>query len=86
MTNYIDRDKIFPVHVDMKHPEKSIDELINHILTIPTADVVEVVRCEKCRHYNPSCMPNGFGWCEYYNTGAIDEHYCSHGERELDNV
>ena len=55
------------------------------VLKAPTADVIEVTRCAECRHYNPSCMPNGFGWCEYYNTGAIDEHYCSHGEKELVN-
>ena len=52
------------------------------IRNAPTSDVVEVVRCAECRHYNPSCMPNGFGWCEYYNSGATDDHYCSHGERK----
>lgn len=48
----------------------------------PIKSVVEVVRCSECYHYNPSCCGNGLGWCEYYNTGATDEHYCSHGERE----
>lgn len=46
-------------------------------------NVVEVVRCAECRHYNPGGCANGFGWCEYYNSGATDDHYCSHGERRL---
>lgn len=46
-------------------------------------DRVEVVRCAECRHYNPGGCANGFGWCEYYNSGATDYHYCSHGERRL---
>lgn len=51
------------------------------LANVPAADVVEVIRCKKCRHYNTSCCGNGLGWCEYYNTGATDEHFCSHGEK-----
>ena len=46
------------------------------------AYVDEIVRCKKCAYYNPARGPSGFGWCEYYNSGATDDHYCSHGERE----
>ena len=80
----------------MHHPEISnrlkwyealgYNRTLKALYNQPKADVVEVVRCEKCRHYNPSGCANGFGWCEYYNNGAIDEHYCSHGERkDVDN-
>ena len=31
-----------------------------------TADVVHVVRCAKCRHYNTSGCADGFGWCEHF--------------------
>lgn len=56
--------------------------IIQCIDDAPRVDAVPVVRCKKCRHYNPSGCANGFGWCEYYNTGATDEHFCSHGERK----
>ena len=45
-------------------------------------DVVEVVRCEDCRHYNTSGCSDGFGWCESMNNGTHDERYCSEGERK----
>ena len=61
----------------------TVIHIINDVVcATPTADVAEIVRCKKCRHYNPSCVINGFGWCEFYNTAAMDEHYCSHGERK----
>lgn len=50
----------------------------------PAADVVEVVRCKDCKHYNTSCCTDGFGWCENFNNGAEDKHFCSYGERRSD--
>lgn len=55
------------------------------IKKLPAADVVEVVRCKKCEHYNTSCCADGFGWCEKHNRGEMDDHFCSHGERRSDN-
>ena len=49
---------------------------------IPTADVVPVVRCARCKHYNTFNCADGFGWCEHFNRGEMDEHYCSYGERK----
>lgn len=43
----------------------------------PTADVVEVVRCEKCRHYHAE---KG-GWCERHDFEFDVGDYCCHGER-----
>lgn len=48
----------------------------------PTLDVVEVVRCKGCIHYNTSGCADGFGWCEKHNRGEMDEHFCSYGERK----
>lgn len=48
----------------------------------PTSDVVPVVRCRDCESYNTFGCADGFGWCENFNNGVTDEHYCSYGERE----
>lgn len=60
----------------------TVIHIINDVVcATSTADVAEIVRCANCRHYNTSCCNSGLGWCEFYNTGATDEHFCSHGER-----
>lgn len=43
MAEYIDREKIFPngvFYVSAENPESSLNELINRICNLPTADVV----------------------------------------------
>ena len=43
MAEYIDREKIFPngvFYVNAENPETSLNELINRICNLPTADVV----------------------------------------------
>ena len=52
--------------------------------SVPSADVVEVVRCKECKEYIP-WMPDGTHICmrlgNYYgNTKPND--YCSYGERK----
>lgn len=48
---------------------------------VPTADVVEVVRCKDCKYFllhKLACVyPNHNGWC------TVDD-YCSYGERKCD--
>lgn len=54
---------------------------IKAICDIPSADVVEVVRCKECIY-------NDRGWCgaQEYGTRYIeDDDYCSYGERKDDN-
>lgn len=50
---------------------------------VPTADVVEVVRCKDCKHIKEehfNIMPDGFS-CELSGLMVEPEHYCSYGER-----
>lgn len=67
--------------------------LINHlIMKQPAADVVEVVRCKDCKHYDKE-----YHQCklhseepDQYSTGFIfcmqEDDFCSYGERkEFDN-
>ena len=51
-------------------------------------DVVEVVRCEKCKHYlkdTEFCRRYNEGYCEYDNTIKPAEHYCGYGLRKGTN-
>lgn len=56
------------------------------ILCQPAADVVEVVKCKDCKHYNTYCCSEGFGWCEELNRAVSDEKYCSCGEKRDNNA
>lgn len=59
----------------------SVDDVIGFIEDVPTADVVEVVRCKDCKHFllhRMACInPFHNGWC------TIND-YCSYGERRCE--
>ena len=53
------------------------DQCFRNIDTIPAADVVEVVRCKDCKHYDMYDMR-----CNKLHIVPIPEFcYCSYGER-----
>ena len=76
-------------------PEVNIDNFQNSVplkdikrvlLEIPSADVVEVVRCGECKFYSP--VEGDIGDCEredilYLNVNKSD--FCSYGVRKEDN-
>ena len=47
------------------------------------ADFVEVVRCEKCKHYEAVKKHNDDfdGWCVLYDGLTCKNDFCSYGER-----
>ena len=54
------------------------DSALNEISELPSADVVEVVRCKDCRHWQDGgfssyCICDGF---------THSDDYCSYGERK----
>lgn len=58
------------------------------IKEMPTADVVEVVRCKDCKHYkrNIPCVGGHYNGCdEWIDEGnpitVYDNDFCSYGER-----
>lgn len=84
---YIDAERLIGVlngyaqfyHVEMM----SFGVFIDAVMDMPTADVVEVVRCKDCKHarvhdYAPA-------ECQYYCTLAVNYHtkdfFCALGER-----
>ena len=48
------------------------------IRSIPSADVVEVVRCKDCKHWREYMA--GLGACDKLKTDMDGSSYCNHGE------
>ena len=70
------------------HDPSTMEYAAELVLTVPAADVIEVVRCKDCRNYkqNPyspdedmMCMC----WGDWLPTDADD--FCSYGERKTEN-
>lgn len=83
MARYIDADKAKEVF-HRKTGGSSFDSFIDDV---PTADVVEVVRCRNCLHgeIDDPVFPNQY-FCAYtgcdWNNGS---HFCGYAERRADN-
>ena len=52
------------------------------LLTAPTVDAIEVVRCRYCEKAHPE-LAKRFGdvWCVKWGKDMKQEDFCSHGER-----
>lgn len=96
MPRYIDADKIIYIWlIDADGKEHDGVTLQSVIDKMPTADVVEVVRCKDCKYrskkwYEDKRVKDGGYWlfvCENDNIAervyglAHDKDYCSYGER-----
>lgn len=79
MAEYIEREKVWR----KVNRAKNIEEALNIIDSLPTADVVPVVMCKDCVYWD------GLGYsgrCEGYHNGLMRDYtnyddYCSYGER-----
>ena len=78
-----------PAYFDSGDIRYGIDIATHQVIEQPTADVVEVVRCEKCRfacfQYNTDKYPFGVYACKKQPTGRAykkvkGSHFCSYGE------
>lgn len=95
MAEYIDRSKIFPngvFLVNENNPMTSLDELINRISTLPTANVVEVVRCKDCNaceviypRKEIGKEAESFYFCNVLESTTKPTHFCSYGVKRSDN-
>lgn len=76
MADYIDKQKTLNVIFEIAE---------NVINSLPSAEVVEVVRCEDCRWYKTNYMWNGteVKICakEAYEPRRNADDYCSYGEK-----
>ena len=90
MAEYINRDDILdlsycPTSLTWDNPlaeQKSVVD-VDDINSIPTADVVEVVRCKDCEFYEPHGNGRG-GICRYSKFTSrirLSTDFCSDGKR-----
>lgn len=83
----IDLDKIKPI--DFPSTEMDGLDVVQYLNTLPTVDVVEVVRCKDCVSYEEQC-PN-YGYCYHWDyeqgmsPNQVDaDDFSSYGERKTD--
>ena len=51
---------------------------------IPTADVVEVVRCDKCKYWIVECKACAFVGTDLFGDLPPEKFFCARGERKED--
>lgn len=93
MSRYIDADKAMEIWEDDNYILMSSQKAKMKILldAVPSADVVEVVRCKDCKYLKPFASQYGAGQfcecpCSFGGQGIKKPNdYCSYGERKYDD-
>ena len=91
MSEYIKREDAIKAFEQWKEPQvlneqddvwnRGIDCCINEVKHhVPSADVVEVVRCKDCKYYVP--ISEKIGECKDTRMNSTYMSYCSCGERK----
>ena len=79
---YIEREAALKIIYDKWFA--SCSRISNSIRELPTADVVEVVRCKYCEHYRPYPKPvedfDGRCWIRGHETDEME--FCSYGVKK----
>lgn len=98
MSKYIDADKVIDyANQEVSSPFFSIERegaedvatyknkwaFVKQVMVgMPTADVVEVVRCKDCKHRYVGGYTTQYYICDFMDAELKDEGYCSYGERK----
>ena len=66
------------------HSPSDMEYAAELVLTVPAADVVEVVRCKGCKHWlkDVAGCTDFVGRCEWANYMVGANGYCVYGERK----
>lgn len=92
MAEYIEREKAFKLIKEQKEKETGAyskgrnkgliiaGSIINNKEVLPTADVVEVVRCKECNKTIGQSL-TGEKLCCVHEIAVPDNYYCASGER-----
>ena len=79
---------LYEHHIEMKNfsADGAVADCLDLLDNVPTADVVEVVRCHECKHYKP--QEKSKHWltkknfcCRSAILKVTDFDFCSYGER-----
>lgn len=92
MSDYIDREKFIKLLVNRDLREISTKTIGECLDKAEVADVVEVVRCKGCRHFQRNVLRKvngvpiivGHEMCDFWGDGCKtnENDYCSYGERK----
>lgn len=82
MARYIDADE-FMMTLKLFKPDRKVKlgSVTLALDAIPTADVVEVVRCKECKH---RIIESNDDWCECTGCDINPDGFCEEGERSED--
>lgn len=78
---YIDADKLLTTLPDDLPYKASVKRVL---MQAPSEDVVEVVRCQDCKHLTKEFIGDDLEWLCKSTSGMINpapDFYCSYGER-----
>lgn len=87
MADYISREEAIALAKDIVVPVKDGGEYRHRcidpqaIMEIPAADVVEVMRCNQCKHYDGVHNVQGCAPCLFWNAMVLWNWFCFNGER-----
>ena len=76
-----DRERLLEILNKPIFPHEMVDPLEAVADYLIDNDVIPVVRCKNCTSYNTKGCAAGFGWCEAWDQGRMDNYYCYFGER-----
>lgn len=87
INEYIDREKALDALLFGLVGTGCQSRAISAIRDVPTADVVEVVRCKDCVWWEARTYGSTIGRCENPRNGLVSEYsdhtdFCSYGERK----
>lgn len=80
MSKYIEAVKAAEI-VSERH-KIPLSELVDTFAEVPTADVIEVVRCKDCRHYEHFTEYNKH-FCNEYGGYVVENDFCSRAEKKV---
>ena len=81
MSDYIKREDMRK-KIDNEVPTSEWRIFLRELLDgVPSADVVEVVRCKDCIRRNIKCGIGEHKWCDFLNMSTEPNDFCSYGER-----
>lgn len=79
MSKYIDAVKTAKI-VSERH-KIPLSDLVDTFAEVPTADVIEVVRCKDCRHYKRFTEYNK-RFCNEFGGYVVENDFCSRAEKK----
>ena len=79
MSRYIDTLELLWLYEHECEKYSSLEELV---ADVPTADVIEVVRCKDCKNWQRDWkLPSRNHYCALMDRGSDGTFFCAYGER-----